>query len=169
VAATFAAVCAVNVVRALRARVVPTFAAVCAVNVARDLRARVVPTFAAVCAVNVVRGRFGARPPDVNRAPHVHHHLPYPAAVRRGLPPVPSDAHATMRVMFTARLVCPDADCAEELIAEAETVAELDALACQCGCALEIVGWPDWADDDVAEAIILHLHRRRQPPARRAA
>jgi hypothetical protein len=73
-----------------------------------------------------------------------------------------------MRVMFTARLVCPDAACAEELIAEAETVAELEALACRCGCALEIAGWPDWADQDVAEAIIFHL-RRRQPPARRAA
>jgi hypothetical protein len=70
--------------------------------------------------------------------------------------------------MFTARLACPDADCVEELIAEAETVAELEALACECGCALEIVGWPDWSDDELAEAIILHL-RRSQPPIRRAA
>jgi hypothetical protein len=70
--------------------------------------------------------------------------------------------------MFTARLVCPDPGCAEELTAEAETIAELEALACECGCALEIVGWPDWADEELAEAIILHL-RRSQPPARRAA
>jgi hypothetical protein len=71
--------------------------------------------------------------------------------------------------MFTARLVCSDADCPDELTAEAATVAELEALACRCGCALEIVGWPDWADDDLAEAIILHLRERVPAPVRRAA
>jgi hypothetical protein len=48
-------------------------------------------------------------------------------------------------------------------------VAELEALACDCGCALEIVGWPDWTDEDLAEAIIVHLRERVPAPVRRAA
>lgn len=83
--------------------------------------------------------------------------------------PLLSEGSVTMRVMFTAVLACPDADCAAELIVEAGTVAELEALACECGCALEIVGWPDWADDDLAEAIIVHLRARLAAPVRRAA
>jgi hypothetical protein len=74
-----------------------------------------------------------------------------------------------MRLMFTARLVCSDDGCAEERIAEAATVAELEALACDCGCTLEIVGWPDWAEDVLAEAIIVHLRERVPAPVRRAA
>jgi len=74
-----------------------------------------------------------------------------------------------MGVMFTVRLVCSEPGCAEELTVEAERVAELEALACDCGCALEIVGWPDWADENLAEAIILHLRERVPAPVRRAA
>ena len=47
--------------------------------------------------------------------------------------------------MFTARLVCSDAACAEEIDAEAATLAELESLLCDCGCALAVVGWPDAA------------------------
>ena len=68
-----------------------------------------------------------------------------------------------------ARLICSDPDCAEEQTAEAATVAELEALACECGCTLEIVGWPDWADDEIAEAIVVRLRRRTSAPVRRAA
>ena len=46
--------------------------------------------------------------------------------------------------MFVARLICSDSDCAEEELIEAETLAELEAMACDCGCALTIIGWPDW-------------------------
>lgn len=48
--------------------------------------------------------------------------------------------------MFAARLICSDADCTFEHEVEAPTLAELEALACDCGCVLEIVGWPDWAE-----------------------
>ena len=58
--------------------------------------------------------------------------------------------------------------CAQEHTAEVATVAELEALACECGCTFEVIGWPDWADDDVAEAIIVRL-RRRGDDLRRAA
>jgi hypothetical protein len=70
--------------------------------------------------------------------------------------------------MYVARLICSDPSCAEEQSAEVATVAELDALACECGCALEIIGWPDWAEDALADAIIVRL-RESQPPLRRAA
>jgi len=46
--------------------------------------------------------------------------------------------------MFVARLICSDTDCADERVLEAETLAELEAMACDCGCVLEIIGWPDW-------------------------
>jgi hypothetical protein len=75
-----------------------------------------------------------------------------------------------MRAMFVARLICSDPECPEERAVEAATVAELEALACECGCALEIVGWPDWADEDVAEAIVVRLRRGSDGrPVRRAA
>ncbi len=51
-----------------------------------------------------------------------------------------------MRPMFVARLICSDTDCAEERLLEAETIAELEAMACDCGCALAIIGWPDWVE-----------------------
>ena len=72
--------------------------------------------------------------------------------------------------MFVARLICSDAACADERTAEVATLAELDALACDCGCSLEVVAWPDWADEEVAEAIILRLRREgRGRPLRSAA
>ena len=49
--------------------------------------------------------------------------------------------------MFVARLICTDAACAEEVAAEAARAPELERLICDCGCALEILGWPDWVDE----------------------
>lgn len=49
--------------------------------------------------------------------------------------------------MFIARLVCTDSDCAEDSEVHADSLAELERLICDCGCALELVAWPDWADD----------------------
>ena len=60
--------------------------------------------------------------------------------------------------MFVARLICSDADCAEELEVHAGSVEELERLLCDCGCALELIAWPDWAED-VAEVVAL----RRRP------
>ncbi len=45
--------------------------------------------------------------------------------------------------MLVARLICSDTDCADEVLARAPSEGELEALACDCGCALEIIGWPD--------------------------
>ena len=60
--------------------------------------------------------------------------------------------------MFVARLTCSDAECAAEATAEARTVAELETLVCECGCALEIVAWPDWIDEP-AEVVALRFGR----------
>ena len=49
--------------------------------------------------------------------------------------------------MFVARLVCSHAACTEVLEARAVTLAELETLACDCGCALQVLGFPDTAED----------------------
>lgn len=48
--------------------------------------------------------------------------------------------------MFVARVICSDEGCAEERTVEADSLAELEALLCDCGCVLEIIGWPDWVE-----------------------
>ena len=62
--------------------------------------------------------------------------------------------------MFVARLICSDESCAAETEARAPTLRELETLACDCGCALEVVGWPDWVDEP-AEVITLHVAAQR--------
>ncbi len=69
----------------------------------------------------------------------------------------PSTPAVTMRAMFVARLICSDTDCAEEQEVHVGTLAELERLLCDCGCALEVIAWPDWAD---AEATVITLRRR---------
>ena len=64
--------------------------------------------------------------------------------------------------MFVARLICSDERCAEEVAAEAATLRELEILACECGCALEIVAWPDWVDPPGA-LVALPARRPRGP------
>lgn len=43
-------------------------------------------------------------------------------------------------MLLLARLVCSDPLCAEELEESVAGPAELDALACACGCTLELLG-----------------------------
>jgi hypothetical protein len=62
--------------------------------------------------------------------------------------------------MFVARLVCSDSACAEEAAAEARTLRELDVLMCECGCALEVIGWPDWVGEP-AEVVVLRARGER--------
>ena len=62
-----------------------------------------------------------------------------------------------MPVMYMARLVCSDEACAEEVTLEAATLAELETLICDCGCALEMIGWPDVAAEPLAEVIMLRV------------
>jgi hypothetical protein len=69
---------------------------------------------------------------------------------------IPSDRAPTLRlVMYTATLVCSDPACAEEIAGETATLRELEALICDCGCALEIVGWPDVEAEPLAQVIML--------------
>ena len=72
-------------------------------------------------------------------------------------------------MVFVARLICSDAECAEELTAEAASLRELEVLACECGCVLEVIGWPDAVEVD-APVVVLHARGRRVlPPGREAA
>ena len=49
--------------------------------------------------------------------------------------------------MFHARLICSDGDCDETFEAWG-TLSELEALACDCGCALELLTLGDAAADE---------------------
>ena len=71
-------------------------------------------------------------------------------------------------MVFVARLICSDPACAEELTAEASSLRELEVLACDCGCGLEVLGWPD-ALDAGAEVLVLHERGRRVLPCGREA
>jgi len=44
--------------------------------------------------------------------------------------------------MVHARLICSDEECTDAFEAWGP-LEELEALACECGCALEVIGWPD--------------------------
>jgi hypothetical protein len=63
-------------------------------------------------------------------------------------------------MVFVARLICSDPACAEEVAGEAATLRELEVLACECGCALEVIGWPDTVH---AEAAVIRLRVREAP------
>ncbi len=71
-------------------------------------------------------------------------------------------------MVFVARLVCSDPGCAEELSAEAASLRELEVLACECGCALDVLGGPDTVDVH-AEVVVLHARGRRVLPHGREA
>ena len=70
--------------------------------------------------------------------------------------------------MFIARLICSDSDCAEESEVHADSLAELERLVCDCGCALELVAWPDWADE-LAEVVAIRRARLVSPAVPAAA
>ena len=71
-------------------------------------------------------------------------------------------------MVFVARLICSDPGCAEVLSSEAATLRELEVLACECGCALEVIGWPDAVEAE-AEVVVLHARGRRVLPHGREA
>jgi hypothetical protein len=62
--------------------------------------------------------------------------------------------------MYVARLACSDEACAEEALAEARTLEELDTLVCDCGCALAVVGWADHVDEPAGTAVVIAFDRR---------
>ena len=59
--------------------------------------------------------------------------------------------------MLLARLICSDDACTEAFEARAATLAELEALACDCGCALAVLGWPDAGEDEFAQVELVEL------------
>jgi hypothetical protein len=59
-----------------------------------------------------------------------------------------------MEHVFVARLICSDQACAAEAEEEALDLGELERLMCDCGCALEVIAWPDWTPEP-AEAFVL--------------
>jgi hypothetical protein len=73
--------------------------------------------------------------------------------------------------MYVARLVCSDEACADEALAEARTLEELDTFVCDCdcGCALAIIGWPDHVDEPAATAVVIAFGRRPGPAGELAA
>jgi hypothetical protein len=77
----------------------------------------------------------------------------------------PSAARGTMAPVFVARLICSDVECAAEHTAESVSAAELETLLCDCGCAFEVIGWPDWIEEP-AEVVALTV---RSPALRDAA
>ena len=54
----------------------------------------------------------------------------------------PSDPRPTIPGMFLALLICSDEACAHELEAPG-TLDELEVLACDCGCALQVLALSD--------------------------
>ena len=48
--------------------------------------------------------------------------------------------------MVHALLVCSEEECTEVFEAYGP-LEEVEALACECGCALEVIGWPDPVED----------------------
>jgi hypothetical protein len=69
-----------------------------------------------------------------------------------------------MEGVYVARLICSDTACAQEAPAEARTIRELESLICDCGCALAIIGWPDWIDQP-AEVVALPARRELRDAA----
>ena len=66
--------------------------------------------------------------------------------------------------MYIARVICSDEECADWLVVEAETLDELEALACECGCTYQVLGVPDFVEET---SVVVPLHRRRariKPP-----
>lgn len=64
--------------------------------------------------------------------------------------------------MYLARIICSDSACAERAVVEAETLEELDALLCDCGCSVQVLGIPDLVDDERI-ATVTALPRRTPP------
>ncbi len=55
--------------------------------------------------------------------------------------------------MLLARLICSESDCPEAFEARARTLAELESLACDCGCSLQVL----WVDADSGAEAELEL------------
>jgi hypothetical protein len=68
--------------------------------------------------------------------------------------------------MLYAILICSDPDCAEEFTAFG-AAAELDELACECGCTLQAIAFGEAEPAEIGAAV--KQLRPRQPELRRVA
>ena len=58
------------------------------------------------------------------------------------------------RMLYRAILICSEDECTE-IFEATGTIEELETLACDCGCGLQVIGWPDSVED--AESAELEL------------
>jgi hypothetical protein len=65
----------------------------------------------------------------------------------------PSDGRHTIYRMVYALLVCSHDDCTDEFEAWG-TLEELDALACECGCALQLISISEADADPYGELVL---------------
>jgi hypothetical protein len=56
--------------------------------------------------------------------------------------------------MFRAKLICSDEDCTEEFEAYG-SLEELEALACDCGCSLELIAVSEAGEASVTDGFVL--------------
>ncbi len=56
--------------------------------------------------------------------------------------------------MVRARLLCSGEDCAG-IFEALGPLEEVEALACECGCSLEVLAWPEPAERGAAETLVL--------------
>jgi hypothetical protein len=61
------------------------------------------------------------------------------------------------RVVFHALLICSDEACAEEIEAFGTRLEELEALACECGCALQLIAVSEVEFERAAPPLALDL------------
>jgi hypothetical protein len=59
-------------------------------------------------------------------------------------------------MLYRALLICSDDECTEVFVAYG-TLEELETLACDCGCGLEIVGCPEEAEGRAGEVELMPL------------
>ena len=66
-------------------------------------------------------------------------------------------AHTITSVVLHALLICSDEACAEELEAYGVRLEELEALACECGCAMQIIAVSEVRFERPAAPVALSL------------
>jgi hypothetical protein len=66
-------------------------------------------------------------------------------------------AHTITRVVLHALLICSDEACAEELEAYGTRLDDLETLACECGCALQIIAVSEIEFQRAAAPVLLDL------------
>jgi hypothetical protein len=70
----------------------------------------------------------------------------------------PSEGPPTIpRMVFHALLICSDEACAEEIEAFGTRLEELEAMACECGCALQLLAVSEIEFERAAPPVVLDL------------